>query len=158
MANINQNQYGYMNNQTQNPIQYPYNNLLNNNNNMSSLSYDNYLNRINQFQNLQQNQFLKCRPVSSREQAIAFQIDLDGSLWVFPNLTKGKIYTKQINNDGSATFNTYILSEEEENGNDLNQYVTKNEFNKAIQSIMSTINPSSPQESNNQNLKNNLSF
>ena len=109
MANMNQNQYGYYNTQ-QNPIQYPYNNNL-----ISNTPYDNYMGRINQsqFQNLQ-NQYLKCRPVSSREEAVAFQIDLDGSLWVFPNVANGKIYTKQISNDGSAIFKTYIFTEEEE--------------------------------------------
>ena len=36
--------------------------------------------------NFQQNQFLKCRPVSSKEEAMACQIDLDGSLWVFADI------------------------------------------------------------------------
>jgi hypothetical protein len=38
---------------------------------------------------------------------MVFQIDLDGSLWVFPNVANGKIYTKQINNDGTASFKIY---------------------------------------------------
>ena len=42
---------------------------------------------------------------------MAFQIDLDGSLWVFPNIANGKIYTKQINNDGTASFGTYVYVE-----------------------------------------------
>jgi len=50
---------------------------------------------------------LKCRPVSSKEEAMASQIDLDGSLWVFTDIGNGKIYTKQINNDGTASFRTY---------------------------------------------------
>ena len=79
--------------------QFPYNNNLiyDNNSNYSTQQY-----RVN-------NQFLKCRPVSSREEAMAFQIDLDGSLWVFPNVANGKIYTKQINNDGTASFGTYAF-------------------------------------------------
>ena len=58
-------------------------------------------------QGLMMNQFLKCRPVSSKEEARAYQIDLDGSLWVFTDIGNEKIYTKQVNNDGTATFKTY---------------------------------------------------
>ena len=76
----------------------------------------------------QMNQFLKCRPVSSKEEAMAFQIDLDGSLWVFPNVGNGKIYTKQVNNDGTASFSTYSLTKNE-NPFDANEYVTKDELN-----------------------------
>ena len=36
--------------------------------------------------NNQQVQYLKCRPVSSKEEARASQIDLDGSLWVFTDI------------------------------------------------------------------------
>ena len=80
----------------------------------SPFSYDNYMGKINNSQNMQNPlQFLKCRPVSSKEEAIASQIDLDGSLWVFPNVANSKIYTKQINNDGTATFNTYDLVKNE---------------------------------------------
>ena len=93
-----------------------------------------------QFQQHNYNQFLKCRPVSSREEAMAFQIDLDGSLWVFPNIANGKIYTKQVNNDGSATFSTYTFTENENPYNSTN-YVTKDEFNKVIQTIMAAIQP-----------------
>lgn len=136
MANLNQSQYGYNwnNNTTAVPNPYPYNNLI------SHTPYENYMGNLNQ----QNNQFLKCRPVSSREQAVAFQIDLDGSLWVFPNVANGKIYTKQINNDGTATFNTYTLSQDEI-PYDSQQYVTKNEFNKVIQTIMAAIQPHTPQ-------------
>ncbi len=63
-------------------------------------------------QNLYSNQFLKCRPVSSKDEAKAYQIDLDGSLWVFTDLANGKIYTKQINNNGTATFQTYLLTQD----------------------------------------------
>ena len=88
--------------------------------------------------NVNQNQFLKCRPVSSKEQAIASQIDLDGSLWVFTDVGNGKIYTKQINNDGTATFKTYTLSKDEESYPS-SEFVTKDEFNKVIQSLLAVI-------------------
>jgi hypothetical protein len=96
--------------QQQAPIQFPYGN---NNMLLSNTPYDNYMGRIGGSQNLLSNQFLKCRPVSSREEARAFQIDLDGSLWVFTDVGNGKIYTKQVNNDGTATFRTYAFVEDE---------------------------------------------
>ena len=135
MVNYPTNQTGY--NQPQQPILYPYNNNLiypYNNNLINETSQ--YNNSIRQQQPL--NQYLKCRPVSSREEAMAFQIDLDGSLWVFPNVGNGKIYTKQINNDGTATFSTYSFTENENPYNSTN-YVTKDEFNKVIQTIMAAI-------------------
>ena len=67
-----------------------------------------------------QDRFLRCRPVSSREEAMASQIDLDGSLWVFTDVNNGRIYTKQINNDGTASFNTYVYTQEELNYNNSN--------------------------------------
>ena len=102
---------GYGNNmgQPQIPIQFPYgsNNML-----LSNSPYENYMGK-NGSQNLLSNQFLKCRPVSSKDEARAYQIDLDGSLWVFTDLGNGKIYTKQVNNDGTATFKTYVFTEDE---------------------------------------------
>lgn len=52
---------------------------------------------------------LKGRPVTSYDEAKASMIDLDGSVFVFPDFGNGKIYTKQINLDGTATINTYSL-------------------------------------------------
>lgn len=137
------------NNQLQ-PIQFPRN----------QYGIPNVYNNMGQQQAFQQQQrtytqFLKCRPVSSREEAMAFQIDLDGSLWVFPNVANGKIYTKQVNNDGTATFNTYTYTVEPEQTYNSNDYVTKNEFNKVIQTIMAAIHPNEqgtePVQNNNQN-------
>lgn len=116
--------------------QYPYTNNL-----MMNTPYDNYMGRSLMQPNLSI-QYLKCRPVVSKEEARASQIDLDGSLWVFTDVGNGKIYTKQINNDGTATFKTYALTEDEpqyESG----EYVTKDEFNKVIQALMATINSKS---------------
>ena len=101
-----------------------YNNYNNNNtpfgvNNMGlNNNFGNYMNRNinnNSLQNMypqQFNQFLKCRPVSSKEEAIATQIDLDGSLWVFTDLGNQKIYTKKVCNDGTSEFNIYNRIEE----------------------------------------------
>lgn len=121
------------------PVQYPYGN-----NNITL--YDNYMGRMNGSQNLLSNQFLKCRPVSSRDEARAYQIDLDGSLWVFTDVGNGKIYTKQVNNDGTATFKTYAFAEDEKPyGSD--EYVTKEEFNRVVQTLMAAMRPGDVQES-----------
>ena len=152
MANQN---YVY-NSQQGIPIQYPYGN----NNLIMNTPYDNYMGRTsNVNSNLgnissNSNQFLKCRPVSSKEQARAMQIDLDGSLWVFTDIGNQKIYTKQINNDGTATFRTYKLAEDE-NPYVTPEYVTKDQFNKVIQSLMAAMQPvqnvSNEPAKNNQN-------
>lgn len=84
------------------------------------------------------NQFLKCRPVASKDEARACQIDLDGSLWVFTDVGNGKIYTKQINNDGTATFKTYIFNQDE-NPYTSSDYVTKDQFNKVVQNLVAAI-------------------
>jgi hypothetical protein len=116
MANYNAQNLGMqqipnvISQQQQAPIQFPYGN---NNMLLNNTPYDNYMGRMNSSQNLLSNQFLKCRPVSSKEEARAYQIDLDGSLWVFTDVGNGKIYTKQVNNDGTATFKTYLLTEDE---------------------------------------------
>ena len=70
-------------------------------------------------------QMIKCRPVSSYDEAKASMIDLDGSMFVFTDIANKKIYTKQILLDGSAELKTYILQENnvEQNNNDV--YVLK---------------------------------
>ena len=45
---------------------------------------------------------IKGRPVASIEEARASIIDFDGSIFYFPDLANKRIYTKQINMDGSA--------------------------------------------------------
>lgn len=98
MSNGNQGYYG--NNMPQNPY---FNQFMNPQmpNNFNALRQSND-------KNFQQNQFLKCRPVSSKEEAMACQIDLDGSLWVFADIGNGKMYTKQINTDGTAIFKSFV--------------------------------------------------
>lgn len=56
----------------------------------------------------QQAQLLKGNPVTSIDEARASRIDLDGSLFIFPDVTNKKIYTKQINLDGTASLITYV--------------------------------------------------
>ena len=45
---------------------------------------------------------LKGRMVTSLEEARATSIDFDGSVFYFPDLANKRIYTKQINIDGTA--------------------------------------------------------
>lgn len=64
-----------------------------------------------QYPTYQQPNALKGRPVSSYDEAKASMIDLDGSIFFFPDFGNKKIYTKQINLDGTATINTYTIDE-----------------------------------------------
>ena len=145
MANYNP-QMGYPTTTGQAPIatQYPYG--MNN--------YSNILTKQS-YESFQPVQFLKCRPVSSKEEAMASQIDLDGSLWVFTDIGNGKIYTKQINNDGTASFRTYA-QDKNDNIYANSQYVTREEFNKVIQTLMAATQVQSSQPpasaSNNQEI------
>ncbi len=148
MANYNNPNYlqqsQLMNGMSGQPqLQFPYgsNNML-----LSNTPYNNYMgNRPIDSQDLLSNQFLKCRPVSSKDEARAFQIDLDGSLWVFTDLGNGKIYTKQVNNDGTAAFKTYVFTEDQ-NPFSSTEYVTREEFNKALQSLMAAMQTTSSTE------------
>ena len=55
---------------------------------------------------------IKGRPVSSIEEARAISIDFDGSIFYFPDLANKRIYTKQINMDGTASLKVYEFKEE----------------------------------------------
>lgn len=80
----------------------------------------------------QQAPMLKGRQVASIEEARAASIDFDGSVFYFPDLANKRIYTKQINLDGTATLNLYELKEIPVSvpaNVDLSQnYVTREEF------------------------------
>lgn len=58
---------------------------------------------------------VKCRAVTSIDEAKAAMIDLDGSTTIFTDLGHNRIYTKQINLDGTATLNSYVLEKPDEN-------------------------------------------
>lgn len=53
---------------------------------------------------------IKGRPVSSIEEARAISIDFDGSVFYFPDLANRRIYTKQINMDGTASLADLIAT------------------------------------------------
>lgn len=90
-----------------------------------------------QMQQQQQNVMnaIKGRPVSGIEEARAAMIDLDGSLFVFTDIANKKIYTKQIQLDGSAEVRTYKLVEQpiqENTETEQSDYVLRSEFEKAL--------------------------
>ena len=84
---------------------------------------------------------LKGRPVSSFEEARAAQIDFDGSTFFFPDIANKKIYTKQINLDGTLQLNTYTLVEEPTTTTD---YVTKAEFDAIVAKIQALLTTPTP--------------
>ena len=53
----------------------------------------------------------RIRPVSSLEEVRASAIDFDGSVFYFPDAANKTIYTKQINLDGTALVNMYVMQE-----------------------------------------------
>lgn len=78
---------------------------------------------------------LKGRPVASFEEVRASAIDFDGSIFYFPDLTNRRIYTKQINPDGTVSMNLYELREmpqAEPVAIDTSMYITREEFEKVI--------------------------
>ena len=156
MANYNNPNLNLQQPQWQPQMQSPYGN---NNMLLSNNPYDNYMGnqRVNS-QDLLSRQYIKCRPVSSKDEARACQIDLDGSLWVFTDLGNGKIYTKQINNDGTAAFKTYAFVKDENPYDSSTEYVTKEEFNKTIQTLVAAIHPAQQQSQNNSETKTSMTF
>ena len=86
-----------------------------------------------------QQSYIKGRPVVSIDEARASQIDLDGSLYVFPDLGNKKIYTKQINMDGTASFNVFELSAPVENA-PAPVYVTKDELEVILAQFKESLN------------------
>lgn len=111
---------------------YPY--LQNNQNRFMNEQAYNYQNYGNQ---MQQN-LIKGRAVTSIDEVKGSMIDLDGSLFVFPDIGNNKIHTKQINLDGTATIRTYVL--ELENKKEEKQYIEKGEFENMVNKMNERIN------------------
>ena len=87
---------------------------------------------------------LKGRPVSSLEEARATSIDFDGSIFYFPDLASKRIYTKQINPDGTATLCMYELKELpiKKEGLELpsvDLFVTKEEFQRVLEELRESL-------------------
>ena len=87
---------------------------------------------------------LKGRPVSSLEEARAQSIDFDGSVFYFPDIANKRIYTKQINLDGTASLNMYELRElPAPTIPPAANYITREEFEAVINQIQNSISSSS---------------
>ena len=98
-----------------------------------------YLAQQPQFQQQpQQQQFngLRGRPVASIEEARASMIDFDGSVFYFPDLANNKIYTKQINMDGTSSLYVY---ERETSQAQIPSYVSQEEFQSTIKILLDEI-------------------
>lgn len=85
---------------------------------------------------------LKGRPVSSIEEARASTIDFDGSIFFFPDLANRRIYTKQINMDGTSTLNMYELRDVPTEQPIVNlDFVTRSELEAALQELKKSLIP-----------------
>ena len=105
-----------------------------------------YLNYYQRMPQIQMPSVLKGYPVSSIDEARAANIDFDGSITFFPDLNNKKIYTKQIQIDGSLAFNVYELKDivippKEEIKQ--KEYVTRDEFNELLILLKENINKES---------------
>lgn len=84
--------------------------------------------------------FLKGRPVSSLEEVRAMSVDFDGSISYFPDVANNRIYTKQVNMDGTSTVLMYELAEiPTVQENFANDYITREEFENAIAQLKSAV-------------------
>lgn len=83
---------------------------------------------------------LKGRPVSSLEEARTAAIDFDGSVFFFPDLANKRIYTKQINLDGTASMNMYEYKEVPTEAFNSSNFVTRQEFDETLNDIKSALN------------------
>lgn len=96
--------------------------------------------------------FLKGRLVSSIDEVRATPIDFDGSVFFFPDVANKRIYTKQINLDGTASLNMYELKDmpvpAATSSNDT--YITREEFDSVISQLQNTLNSFKPLQAQNQ--------
>ena len=99
----------------------------------------------------------RVRPVSSLEEVRARVIDFDGSVFYFPDSANKRIYTKQINLDGTALLQMYVMQDipvtppPEQLAA---AYVSKEEFQQTITLLLEEMNkmkgePNGQSESNN---------
>lgn len=81
---------------------------------------------------------LRGRKVATIEEVKALPIDFDGSIYFFPATDGKRIYTKQLNLDGTVAIKEYRLTEmpaENEQGSG----IQTEEENKLIQSLMARV-------------------
>ena len=87
---------------------------------------------------------LKGRPVSSIDEVRAASVDFDGSIFYFPDLANNRIYSKQINLDGTSTILMYELKEIPKDI-PTSQFITREEFETVINQLKGSL-PTSPEE------------
>lgn len=80
------------------------------------------------------------RPVSSIEEVRACPIDFDGSVFYFADVANKRIYTKQINMDGTATINLYELKIPTQADQSATSFVTRQEFEQVINQLKEMYN------------------
>ena len=83
----------------------------------------------------QTTQLPQVRPVSSIEEVRACPIDFDGSVFYFADVANKRIYTKQINIDGTASINLYELKIPTQADQNETSYVTRQEFEMVINQL-----------------------
>ena len=113
----------------------------------------NYYQPQPQMQYQQRTGFLKGRPVSSLEEARGTAIDFDGSIFYFPDLANNRIYTKQINLDGTASLCMYELTPIESQL--ATDYITRKEFEETLAKLF-TPKPQPVQEDKKQEFQANF--
>ena len=83
--------------------------------------------------------FPQVRPVTSLDEVKAYPIDFDGSVFYFADMANKRIYTKQINIDGTASINLYelkpLIAEPQ-----TNIFITRQEFEQAISQLKEMYN------------------
>lgn len=99
---------------------------------------------------------LKGRPVSSLDEVRGTTIDFDGSVFFFPDLANKRIYTKQINMDGTATLNVYELKNIPLTNEANLNYVTREEFEQTMQQIQKAFSQMVPQQQSKQEKQNDV--
>lgn len=136
--------FGYNNYAPQSPAGYQ---IQANQNRINELQqYGGYQGYQMSIQPQSQPQVIKGRPVSSYEEAKASMIDLDGSLFVFPDIANKRIYTKQIMLDGTADFKVYSLVQEsgeiehQQPTKAQPEYVLKSDFDNTVKQLVDKIN------------------
>ena len=86
-----------------------------------------------------QQQIPQIRPVSSIEEVRASSIDFDGSIFYFPDIANKKIYTKNVNIDGTVSINLYELKEiptlTADQGLDSSSFITRQEFEEVVKQL-----------------------
>lgn len=81
--------------------------------------------------------------MTSIDEVRAMPVDFDGSVFFFPDLANKRIYTKQINMDGTASLFMYELKEIPVESPQMlantDNFITRNEFEQALEQIRNLI-------------------